>query len=48
MKTEIILASQLMSYQKWLRSRNHMLIRAMPFTNIENAECYRMMYVEFK
>lgn len=45
MKIEIILASQLMSYQKWLRNHNHMLIRAVPFTNAENYECYRMIYV---
>jgi len=45
MKTEIILASQLMAYQRWLRTHNHMLIRAVPFTNAENVECYKMMYV---
>lgn len=45
MKTEIILASQLISYQRWLRTHNHILIRAVPFTNIENIECYKIMYV---
>lgn len=48
MKTETIVASQLIGYQKWLRMRNYTLIRATPFTSIDNVECYRIMYVESK
>lgn len=45
MKIEIIPASGLISFQRYMRSAKLTLIRAVPFTNIENVECYRMMYV---
>lgn len=45
MITEIIQASALLSFQRYMRNAKLMLIRAVPFTNIENVECYKMMYV---
>lgn len=45
MKTEIIAASYLFNFCKQLRINKGMLIRAIPFTNAENIECYKMMYV---
>lgn len=47
MKTTVILASGLFNFQRQLRINKGMLIRAIPFTNAENVECYRMMYVEY-
>ena len=45
MITEIIPASALLSYQRYMRGAKLTLIRAIPFTNIENVECYKLMYV---
>lgn len=45
MKTDIISASYLMQFQKQLRLKKGVLIRAIPFTNEANEECYHMMYV---
>lgn len=45
MKTTIILASGLIYFQRQLRLNKGMLIRAIPFTNAENVECYKMMHV---
>jgi hypothetical protein len=45
MITEIIQASALISFQRFMRKSNLILIRAVPFTNAENVECYRLMYV---
>ena len=43
MITEIIQASALINFQRFMRKSNLMLIRAVPFTNAENVECYKMM-----
>lgn len=45
MITEIIQASALLSFQRYMRKSNLILIRAVPFTNAENVECYKLMYV---
>lgn len=45
MITEIIQASALISFQRYMRNEKLTLIRAVPFTNTENVECYKLMYV---
>ncbi len=45
MTTEVITASALISFQRYMRNAKLILIRAVPFTNAENVECYRLMYV---
>lgn len=46
MKFEVVSADRLIQFQQDLRRRKGTLIRAKPFKNSDDNDCYHMMYLE--
>ncbi len=48
MKSAVILAGNIIQFQRKLREENCTLMRAKPFTSSDRKECYAILYMENK